>query len=190
MKKNYTFLLAIAVFFWVASIAMSASVPPPVGGVLPEFSLTTPKDRGERNYLNLSFFSMSFKIPDLKTQVVLIEIFSMYCPYCQAEAPNVNRLYEKIEASPTLKGKIKVIGIGVGNSPFEVGVFKKKYNISFPLFPDGDFKIHQLMGEVRTPYFIGVKINSDGSHRVFYSRLGALGNVDQFLYEIGKLSGI
>jgi peroxiredoxin len=190
MRKIHVLFIVMAFFLWAASSAMSASVPLTVGGVLPEFSLTTPKDRGERNYLNLSFISMSFKVPELKTQVVLIEIFSMYCPYCQAEASNVNRLYEKIEASPALKGKIKVIGIGVGNSPFEVGVFKKKYNIVFPLFPDGDFKIHKLMGEVRTPYFIGVKINSNGSHQVFYSRLRALGNVDKFLNEIDKLSGI
>jgi len=27
-------------------------------------------------------------------------------PYCQAEAPNVNRLYDKIEGNASLKGKI------------------------------------------------------------------------------------
>lgn len=102
----------------------------------------------------------------------------------------MNALYGKIEADPALKGKVKLVGIGVGNSPYEVGVFKKKYNIPFPLFSDGDFKIHKLVGEVRTPYFIGVKIYPDGTHRVFFSRLGVLGNVDQFLADIVKLSGV
>ena len=122
--------------------------------------------------------------------MVIIEIFSMYCPYCQAEAPNVNSLFSRIESSPALKGKIKLVGIGAGNSDYEVGVFKKKYHVAFPLFSDGDFKIHKLMGEVRTPYFIGVKINPDGSHQVFYSKLGAFESVDHFLNQIIKLSGL
>lgn len=168
-----------------------AGAPPAVGGALPDFSLETPRDGGERSYLGLSFFNRSFKVQELKaTQVVLIEIFSMYCPYCQGDAPHVNDLYRKIEAAPALKGRIKLIGIGAGNSSYEVGVFKKKYAVPFPLFPDKDFRIHQLVGEVRTPYFIGVKVNPDGTHRVFLSRLGVLGNVDQFLADVVKLSGI
>ena len=45
-----------------------------------------------------------------------------------------------------------------------------------------------MVGEVRTPYFIGVKINPDGSNRVIYSKLGALGGVDDFLSTLIKLS--
>lgn len=190
MKKISIILFVAAMLLFPASFTAWAEAPPAVGGTLPDFSLSTPKDGGERSYLGLSLFSRSFKVPELKAQVVLIEIFSMYCPYCQGEAPNVNALYEKIEANPVLKGKMKLVGIGVGNTAYEVGVFKKKYNIPFPLFPDGDFKIHKLAGEVRTPYFIGVKINPDGSHRVFFSRLGVMGNVDQFLAEMIKLSDL
>lgn len=159
---------------------------------MPDFKLPFPKDSADKSYLKISgsFFSGSFSIPQIKAEVVIIEIFSMYCPYCQAEAPNVNSLYRKIENNPALKGKIKLVGIGVGNADYEVGIFKRKYNVPFPLFPDGDFKIHKLMGEVRTPYFIGVKINPDGSHRIFYLKLGAFEGVDQFLTEIVALSGL
>lgn len=192
MKKVVLCTLMLTFFACFAVLPLEAASPPAVGGQLPDFSLPMPKEKSDKRYLDISgtFFSSSFKIPQIKANVVIIEIFSMYCPYCQAEAPNVNSLYQKIENNPALKGKIKLVGIGVGNSEYEVGVFKKKYNIPFALFPDGNFKIHKLMGEVRTPYFIGVKINPDGSHQVFYSKLGAFAGVDQFLNEIVALSGL
>ena len=192
MKKIVLRALSVLCFVLLMAASLWAASPPAVGGQLPDFQLSFPKNSADKSYLNISgsLFSSSFKIPQIRAQVAIIEIFSMYCPYCQAEAPNVNSLYQKIESNPALKGKIKLVGIGVGNSEYEVGVFKKKYNIPFALFPDGDFKIHKLMGEVRTPYFIGVKINPDGSHQVFYSKLGAFAGVDQFLKQIVALSGL
>jgi len=132
----------------------------------------------------------TFRIPQIKGDAVILEIFSMYCPYCQAEAPNVKALYEKIEKTAALRGKIKIVGIGVGNNPYEVGTFKKKYQIPFPLFPDGDFSLHKKFGEVRTPYFIVIRNFPNGSYLIVYSKLGAFGDVDQFLCQVIKLTGI
>ena len=192
MKKSIVCYLAIVItVFMIVNSVSAASSPPSVGGMLPDIKLSMPKDSADKSYLSLGFFGFgSFRIPEIKTKLVSIEIFSMYCPYCQREAPNVNELYAKIEQNPALKGKIKIIGIGVGNTSFEVGTFKKKYSVPFPLFPDGDYVIHKIVGEVRTPYFIGVKINPDGSHQVVYSKLGELGSVDQFLGLMIRLSGI
>jgi thiol-disulfide isomerase/thioredoxin len=177
--------------FMIVGYVSAASSPPDVGGMLPDIKLSMPKDSAEKSYLGLGFFGFgSFKIPEIKASLVIVEIFSMYCPYCQHEAPYVNQLYAKIEQNPALNGKIKIIGIGAGNTPYEVGTFKKKYNVPFPLFADGDYVIHKIVGEVRTPYFIGVKINPDGSHQVIYSKLGAFEGVDQFLEMMIKLSGI
>jgi peroxiredoxin len=192
MKKITSCILVVFFSFMVIAAPLWAVSPPAVGGSLPDFQLPAPKDSADKNYLGVSgsFFSGPFKIPQIKANVIIIEIFSMYCPYCQAEAPNMNSLFSRIESNPDLKGKIKLLGIGAGNSEYEVGVFKKKYHVAFPLFPDGDFKIYDVIGEVRTPYFIGVKINSDGSHQVFYSKLGAFESVDRFLNQIIQLSGL
>jgi peroxiredoxin len=183
---------------WISLLVLSTLLAPPtntlagppsVGGTLPAFTLPSPGSSAERDYLGLGSGS-SMRVTDIKAKVVLVEILSMYCPFCQKEAPMVNKLYGAIEGDPNLKGKIKLIGIGVGNSAFELDVFRKRYNIPFPLFPDADFTLHKLLGETRTPYFIAVQINEDKSHRVIYSKAGSIGDVAPFLENLVKLAGL
>jgi len=190
MKRILTHFIAVALCALIFNSPVLAAKSPPVkDAVLPEIKLVIPLKHSDRSYLGLHA-SGFFKIPEIRARVVIIEIFSMYCPHCQGDAPIVNELYRMIEDSPNLKGKIKLIGIGAGNSSYEVEVFRKTYDVPFPLFADGDFTIHTILGEVRTPYFIGVKINDDGTHQVFYSKLGGVKEADQFLKMILRLSGL
>jgi len=72
----------------------------------------------------------------------------------------------------------------------DVEYSKKKYKVPFPLFPDEDKSIYTALGKPRAPYFIGVKIDKDGSSQIFYSKLGAFGKSDKFLALMLKLSGL
>ncbi len=182
-------LMVMIFLFATISLAVAEDHPLAVGHELPEIILPVPKDISHKNYLGLTGDG-TFKIPEVKAGVVIIEIFSMYCPHCQREAPTMNEFYDKIQNDVNLKGKIKLIGIGAGNSRFEVSFFAKKYHIPFPLFADRDFVIHQKIGDVRTPYFIGVKINNDGSHHIFYSKLGGPKAAGPFLNSLLKESGL
>jgi thiol-disulfide isomerase/thioredoxin len=177
------------ILFLASAISAAENSPPKVGSAFPEIELLKPNNPDHLKYLGLSG-SGFFKVQQVKSDVVIVEIFSMYCPYCQAEAPNVNRLYASIEGNPALKNKIKIIGIGINNSLFETDIFKNKYKVEFPLIPDGDFKLHKIMGQVRTPYFIAVKLSGGKSPEVIYSRLGALENNDFFLAQIIKSAGL
>ncbi|HNS55622.1 MAG TPA: TlpA disulfide reductase family protein [Smithellaceae bacterium] len=191
MAGKISGLVAVILFLCLAAAAGAAqNVPPKVGDPLPEMELLKPNNSADSQYLGLSFFGKKFQVNRIKAKVVIIQIFSMYCPHCQADAPNVNRLYGLIENNPALKNKIKMIGIGAGNTPFEVETYKKKYKVPFPLIPDESFTVHKILGEVRTPYFIAVKIVPSGRTEVIYSRLGALENNDTFLAQLVKSASI
>ena len=53
------------------------SGPPKEGGILPDFYLPVPGEIQYQRYLGLDDQS-KFKIPEIKTDVVIIQIFSMY----------------------------------------------------------------------------------------------------------------
>ena len=190
MKKTTILLAVTTVLLLALSLSgLAADKPPEKGGVLPVMNLPIPKNPVEKGYLGLSGDGF-FKIPQIKANVVIVEIFSMYCPYCQKDAPGVNQLYNLIDNNPDLKNKIKLIGIGAGNSSYEVEVFKKTYTVPFPLFPDKDFTIHKACGEVRTPYFMVVKINDNKTHQIVHSQLGGYPGAEPFLELVLKSSDL
>ena len=85
---------------------------------------------------------------------------------------------------------MKLIGIGAGNNLLEIEVFKQNYNIPFPIFPDENFKIHKALGEVRTPSFIALKMEGDGSHEIVHTHLGGLTDARAFLDLMVEAYGI
>jgi thiol-disulfide isomerase/thioredoxin len=190
MKEIFVPFVIPMLFFSISVfLPLAADGQPQKGEVLPVINLPIPKSPEERNYLGISGNGF-FKIPQIKAKAVIVEIFSMYCPYCQKDAPGVNDLYRLIESNPNIKNKIKLIGIGAGNSLYEVEIYKKTYQVPFPLFPDKDFTIHKACGEVRTPYFIIVKINEDGTHQIVHTQLGGYPGAEPFLQLVLKSVGL
>ena len=189
LRINLNLFIIIFCIVFMQQAATAKVYPPKKGEVLPEFTLAVPDNPVHRDYLGIAKGD-TFKVTEINAGVVIIQIFSMYCPHCQRDAPNVNSFFNMIEGKSGLKGQIKIIGIGAGNSSFEVDIFRKKYNVLFPLFPDNEFEVHKCIGEVRTPYFIALKIHEDGSHKVIYSKLGGIEKADEFLKLMLKLSGL
>ena len=186
MKKIFSFLIIVSCFTCMSQVAYAVECPSE-GSIFPDIILPVPQQASEKDYLGITY-NQPFEISHIKAQVVIIEIFSMYCPFCQREATIINKLYELIQNKPDLKDKIKIIGIGAGNTQFEVDFFKNKYNIPFPLLPDESFSVHKVVGEVRTPYFFVFKIEQDGSKKTIYSRAGSIQDPQLFLDLIVKKS--
>ena len=164
---------------------VSANETPAAGNLLVGIRLEAPEAPDAIAYLGLTERG-SFDPTTINGQLLVIEIFSMYCPHCQREAPAVNRLYQSIQASETLRGQVKMIAIGVGNSTYEVDYFRKHYDIEFPLFPDEDFVIHQALGEVRTPFFIIATIGSSDKGKILWT---GTGNMDPLGTFMDRLNG-
>nr|NJM00883.1 TlpA family protein disulfide reductase [Desulfobacula sp.] len=154
-----------------------------------DFLLPGPDTPLHQQYLGLST-DAPFSLGQIRARVVIVEIFSMYCPVCQREAGNINALFRLIQSNPALKDKVKLIGIGAGNSAFEVDFFRKTYNIEFPLFSDTDFSIHKKIGEVRTPHFFGLSLTEGGGFSVFFTGTGDPSTPETFLQSLLKASGI
>lgn len=168
------------------SIAGSESAPVEMW---PSFSLPAPVDKSHRHYLGLKRES-TFSIEQVDAEFVLVQIFSMYCPICQREAPRMNQLYEALDSRDDLSRKLKIIGIGAGNSSYEVDFYRRNYGVQFPLFADGDYEIHQLLGEVGTPHFFLVRNSKRGPSRVVFQKSGGLKSSQAFLSLILKKAGL
>ena len=177
----------VCVLFCVQGVALS-KLPyrqPASGTLLPNFSLPVPPNDTDKAYLNV-VGKNGFQVESMAGEVVLIEILSIYCAACQAQAPYMNELYRKIEKDPELKNKIKMIGIGAGNTNEELVYYRSTYDVPFPLFPDPDFTVHDLMGAPRTPLLIFARPDSQGRLLVVDTHLGWLKDSDKLLVMVRK----
>ncbi len=176
--------IIFAFLLFIPSVAQ-ATDSAGIGERLIRIELPAPETPGMRDYLGVGS-KPTFTMDEIDARVVIVEIFSMYCPHCQREAPRVNRFYDLLQERGTPGAAFKLIGIGVGNTPFEVTYFRTTYGISFPLFADEDFTIHKALGEVKTPYFICLARSADGSFQVVFSRAGGMDDPGVFLNKIMK----
>ena len=190
MDKALKYFVAMILLSLALSGPAFAGGPVPVkGGTLPSILLPIPEDEDARIYLGLSGEGF-FEIPQIKAEGVLIMVFNIYCSVCQGTALAMRKLYHQIEKNPDLKNKIKLIGIGAGNTPTELEVFKQTNNIPFPFFPDEDLAIHNSLGELRVPTFIAIRMEKDGSHKIVHTHLGELGDPELLLALMAEAYGI
>jgi len=148
---------------------------------LPQITLNLNDDSSTQKYLGLNN-KKSFSISHIQAKLILIEVFSLYCPICQKQAPIANKIYKHIQQNPDLSKDIKMIGIGAGNNQREVGVFRETFRVPFPLFADPDFIVHKKLGEPRTPETILTTKNG----KILSIHHGVIEYVEGFILNIKK----
>ena len=188
--------IAVGAILFLGFMFFLASVGSPAGTC--EESIKSAKDKNEkisaielpipqsdqdRTYLGLEGTG-TFKLNQIKTRILIIEILNYSCSHCQHDAPRVNNLYRNIQESADLKDHIKIIGIGIGKSQDKLNLFKQKYQVTFPLLLDQDSDIVNRFGVERAPTFIGIRLNDQGFLEKFFFQEGGFKEAPEFLKEI------
>ena len=185
MNRLAIALLALLLF---CTSAPAASLK--VGNTLPDLTIKAAPLPHEAAYLGLKPGIQSFRLSQIKAEALLVEIFSMYCPRCQASARSVNALFESLTALPQGQ-KLKMLGLAAGNSAFEVNAFRKQYEIPLPLFEDGDYTLHKAFGNVYTPTYMLLKPARGGrGFQLLHLQEGAFADGPAFLEQMLRLSGV
>lgn len=190
MKTPHT--LQVYLLAGLLSLALLAARPSLAEQqTLPGVSLTTPASASDRAYLGLKGAAGSaFALTDIDADLLLIMLFSMYCPSCQEKAPAINALYNKLKTVSRPDLKIVMIGIGANNSHLEVAHFRQQYHVQFPLFADRDHTIYSRLNGKATPDFIGCKRGNQQQFTVILRQSGGFVNPDKFFMDVFKKSGL
>jgi thiol-disulfide isomerase/thioredoxin len=118
--------------------------------------LPAPRDPDERAYLGLADGGTNFVLEDIQCEVLIVDLFDMYCHVCQTVAPHVNALYREAQ-DRGLGRRVKFIGLGVGDTQLEVTTFKQKLKVPFPVFPDRKTAAARQFGDFKLPNTLVLK---------------------------------
>ncbi|ADU61186.1 MAG: TlpA family protein disulfide reductase [Pseudodesulfovibrio sp.] len=151
-------------------LVMTATVAAQSPKTFPDLTLTGPLTDAQKTYLGVD--TNPFRLSEIKADILFIEGYSMYCPICQQDAPALNELFQRLgKADP--EGRIRVIGLALGNTEFETTFYQDKFNVPFPLFKDEDYAIHKALGEPVAPTYYIVR-TSGPAPELLYEAEGEL----------------
>lgn len=131
-----------------------------VGETFPDTALEAPERLIDRSYLGLTS-DTAFSIKDIQADMVLVAMLNIHCMPCQKEALVYNDLFGQIEADASLRDRIKILGVGVGNNQTEINAFCEEYAIRFPIVADLQFEMHEAVGEPSTPFSVLVRLEKE-----------------------------
>jgi peroxiredoxin len=169
--------LVLGDFFWATAFGGDL---PQKGDKLPVFELQSPPSEKDKGYLGIK--KEVFRLPDIRTNLLLLEIIGVYCPVCYRQAPIFNNLYNRIEKSP-LKGKVKMLAIAAGGNQTEIQYLNDQKQYRFPIAPDPSFDVHKQLGEPRTPFTL--LLSPEG--KVLFTHMGLIEDLDAFWKTISEL---
>jgi len=153
-----------------------------VGMTLPQFQLNVPGSSSEQNYLGLKDLE-PFSWSQISAEIIVLEIFGIYCPHCRKQGPVLNKIYKFIQEDPALKDGIKMIGVAAGGEQKKVDRWKTTLHVPFPLYPDPETTIWQKLGKPGVPCTLIVT----NSGKIIAIHYGVTEDTDDFFRQIKKI---
>jgi thiol-disulfide isomerase/thioredoxin len=143
------FLVLSLGWIWLSAVPASATtnnkIPAPQTGFLaPEFTLTT-------------LDSQSINLSNLRGKVILINIWTSWCPPCRAEMPAIERVYQTYKEKGFV---VLAINSTVQDTLANAQTFTLENKLSFPILLDERGIVTRLyrVQSLPTSFFVG----SDG----------------------------
>jgi len=89
----------------------------------------------------------SVSLNDYKGKVVIVNIWATWCPPCVAEAPSLERLYNKFKDDD-----FELLAVSIDeDGAMAIEPFIKKHNLTFPVLVDPEGSILDLYGSTGVP---------------------------------------
>ena len=141
-----------------------------------------PSQDEDMQYLGLNG-QHTFRLSDLKTDIILFEVIGVYCPQCYKQLPSFNKLFKRINRGK-LKDKVKMIALAAGGTQPEVDQLKGHQKYTFPVLKDPAYTVHKSLGQPLTPFTL--LLRTDG--KILYTHLGVIENIDELYRTIKKMA--
>jgi len=141
-----------------------------VGEYFPECRLAILGSEEDRKYLDMPEDSKWLALQDVPAEYVLIEFYNSLCQDCVRQTNAMNDYYRRIEEDPAIRGRIKVMGIGVFNTKRAVVKFRKKNKVLFPLFSDRNGLVFECLGQTSLPLAYLVRKDAAGRRVIVHMR--------------------
>lgn len=106
------------------------------GDYFPPCVFTAADRERDFSYLGIVQRSADFVLSDVRAEFILLKYYGEHCSQCVKEAPLYNRLFTMITQDDWLGPRMKMIGIGVGDSRRSVLRFRSAHGVAYPLLAD------------------------------------------------------
>jgi thiol-disulfide isomerase/thioredoxin len=187
MRLLYKAVIFFLVLAGCAFLFSSCATSHKTREVVRPISLDMPTDYRMSSYLGFLKPRKSFLLTEIKTDILIANVFQSRCPHCQGLTRNLNKIYDLVEKEG-LSHKVKFISLGYGDDFVEVEDFKKRYNIRYPVFAD---PLAEKVKVKHIPATFILKMTPAGA-KVLYEYYGVLPNakdlIDTLRSELGPAS--
>lgn len=182
MRRSRQIISLVAISLMCFLVTIAAADSPVVNAVaLGDLQLNLNCNQEHRTYLGVAS-EASITLSQIRADHLIIVIFNSFCTICQADAGILNSMHQMITEDPLLGGKVKMIGIGTGNTAVEVELFQQNYKVPFPLFADPEYSLEKAIPvNLRAPMFVAVKNPGACPLEVVQTHMGPLKSLDDIL---------